>query len=132
MNFEYHLSVRGYELDSFNHLNNAVYLNYLEQARWEILRELDLFDYFKKNQCLLVVTDAKIHYNREAKIFDELVIKTTVEKKDPYIHFKHKIYNKKNELKISQAEIKTLLINKDRIPMDLPEDILEKILNKRS
>ena len=34
-----HLTVRGNELDSFGHVNNAIYLNYLEQARWEILRD---------------------------------------------------------------------------------------------
>jgi len=37
--FEYRLSVRGYELDSYNHVNNAVYLNYYEQARWQLMKE---------------------------------------------------------------------------------------------
>lgn len=31
------LTVRSYELDPFDHVNHAVYLNYLEQARWESL-----------------------------------------------------------------------------------------------
>lgn len=30
-------TVRSYELDQFGHVNHAVYLNYLEQARWESL-----------------------------------------------------------------------------------------------
>jgi len=30
MSFNFYTTVRGYELDSYNHLNNAVYLNYLE------------------------------------------------------------------------------------------------------
>ena len=29
------VEVRSYELDSYNHVNNAVYLNYLEYARME-------------------------------------------------------------------------------------------------
>lgn len=33
------LRVRGYELDSFGHVNHATYLNYLEHARWEALDE---------------------------------------------------------------------------------------------
>ena len=33
------IRVRGYELDQFGHVNHAVYLNYLEQARWDALEE---------------------------------------------------------------------------------------------
>lgn len=33
--FEVEVSVRSYELDSFGHLNHAVYLNYFEFARFE-------------------------------------------------------------------------------------------------
>jgi YbgC/YbaW family acyl-CoA thioester hydrolase len=31
------LRVRGYEMDSFGHVNHATYLSYLEQARWDAL-----------------------------------------------------------------------------------------------
>ena len=48
--FKYFHTVAGYELDSFGHVNNAVYLNYLEQARWDILKKSDLLGYFKKKQ----------------------------------------------------------------------------------
>ena len=76
--FEYKLTVRGYELDSYGHVNNAVYLNYFEQARWEIFRQLDLMDYFRQNNLLLVVTEMQVRYSREAKLFDELVIRTGI------------------------------------------------------
>ncbi|MEU1125347.1 thioesterase family protein [Streptomyces sp. NPDC005899] len=33
------VTVRGYELDTQGHLNQAVYLQYAEHARWELLRE---------------------------------------------------------------------------------------------
>ncbi|MGW1819859.1 acyl-CoA thioesterase [Streptomyces sp. NPDC002125] len=33
------ITVRGYELDTQGHLNQAVYLQYAEHARWELLRE---------------------------------------------------------------------------------------------
>ena len=39
MKTRFEFNVRGYELDSFGHVNNAVYLNYLEQARWEMFLE---------------------------------------------------------------------------------------------
>lgn len=34
--------VRGYELDTQGHLNQAVYLQYAEHARWELLRAAGL------------------------------------------------------------------------------------------
>jgi YbgC/YbaW family acyl-CoA thioester hydrolase len=126
MDFQYKITVRGYELDSFNHVNNAVYLNYLEQARWEILKELDLIEDIQKKGLLLVVTELNIRYMKEARLYDELVIKTTVEKEEPYLVFKHSIYNETTGLKITKATVKTLLIDKNRVPCDIPESFLKK------
>ncbi|NMO51843.1 acyl-CoA thioesterase [Actinoplanes sp. TBRC 11911] len=36
--FSVEMRVRGYETDAQGHLNTAVYLQYAEHARWEILR----------------------------------------------------------------------------------------------
>jgi acyl-CoA thioester hydrolase len=41
---EYSFTVRTYECDSYGHVNNAVYLHYLEQARYEFLKTIG-FDY---------------------------------------------------------------------------------------
>jgi acyl-CoA thioester hydrolase len=40
--FTVRVTVRGYELDTQGHLNQAVYLQYAEHARWEILRAAGL------------------------------------------------------------------------------------------
>ena len=40
--FTVELRVRGYETDTQGHLNTAVYLQYAEHARWEMLREAGL------------------------------------------------------------------------------------------
>ncbi|MET9595344.1 acyl-CoA thioesterase [Streptomyces sp. NPDC006516] len=42
MTFSVDVTVRGYELDTQGHLNQAVYLQYAEHARWELLREAGL------------------------------------------------------------------------------------------
>lgn len=34
--FFVHEAVRGYEIDLFGHVNNAVYMNWLEHARWAL------------------------------------------------------------------------------------------------
>jgi len=125
MTFEYRLTVRGYELDSFNHVNNAVYLNYFEQARWAILEELNLTKRFQEQNLFLVVTEVNIRYKNEAKLFDKLLIKTTPVRKNPYMIFEQSIYNENTGIKITQGKVTTLLIDKDRIPHDIPEDLLK-------
>lgn len=40
--FRVRVTVRGYELDTQGHLNQAVYLQYAEHARWEYLRAAGL------------------------------------------------------------------------------------------
>lgn len=127
MTFEYPFIVRGYELDSYNHVNNAVYLNYFEQARWEIFKKSSLIEYFYKKNLFFVVTEINIKYLREAKLFDELIIKTDIIKESPYLLFIQKLYNTKTNLKISQAKVKMLLINKDKIPQGIPKKMTDLI-----
>jgi YbgC/YbaW family acyl-CoA thioester hydrolase len=126
MVFEYKLTVRGYELDSFNHVNNAVYLNYLEQARWGILQELNLMDVVNEKGLFLVVTEINIRFMKEAKIFDNLLVKTEIEKENPYLIFKQSIYNEDTGAKITKAVVKTLLIDQDKIPYDVPDVFFAK------
>jgi len=120
--FEYSLTSRGYELDSYGHVNNAVYLNYFEQARWEIFRQLDLLGYFSRHHLMLVVTEVHARYSREVKLFDELVILTTLRKEAPYLVFDQKIFLREPKVKVCSAKVKTLLTDKNRITCDIPEE----------
>jgi YbgC/YbaW family acyl-CoA thioester hydrolase len=127
MIFEYKFSVRGYELDSFGHVNNSVYLNYFEQARWEILKELDLIGYFKNNRLLLVVTEMQIRYSHEVTLFDELRIQTKISKEAPYLVFYHKMYLCNAKMKVCSAKVKTLLTDKEKLMYDIPDNFLINI-----
>lgn len=69
------IRVRTYELDSFGHVNNAVYLQYFEQARDEYLRLMGLsFDDFARTQTQFVITEARVRYIQSARYGDELLI----------------------------------------------------------
>jgi acyl-CoA thioester hydrolase len=125
--YEYPLTVRGYELDSYGHVNNAVYLNYFEQARWEIFRQLDLTDYFGQNSLFMVVTEMQVRFSREAKLFDELVIRTGITREAPYLIFNHRMYFRGSRVKVCSAVVKTLLTDKDHIKYDIPEFLLTKL-----
>ena len=122
MTYEYKIIVRGYELDSYNHLNNAVYLNYTEQARWEILKINGLIEQFRLHKLFLVITETQIRYIREALLFDEITIYTNIEHHGPYLIFKHGLYNQHHP-KIARSTVKTLLIDEHKIAQDIPVEL---------
>ena len=121
--FTYDIMVRGYELDSFNHVNNAVHLNYMEQARWDIAQKLGLLDHFRENQCFLVVVETNIRYKQELRMSDQVEIQTTIRKEGPFLLFLHKLIKKENGALASKAKVKTLLVDSQRNPLDLPQEI---------
>jgi acyl-CoA thioester hydrolase len=120
------ITVRGYELDSYGHVNNAVYIQYLEHARWLFMKDLDLLKYINDEDLFLVVTDTHIRYLREANLFDELVAETTMKVEKPYLVFRQKILNRITRMTLSRAVIKTIFINKQRMPLDIPPFIIQR------
>ena len=69
------IRVRTYELDSFGHVNNAVYLQYFEEARSEYLRLMGLsFEDFAHTSTQFVITEVHVRYISSARYGDELLI----------------------------------------------------------
>ncbi|MFG2824087.1 acyl-CoA thioesterase [Kitasatospora sp. NPDC048365] len=71
--FSVRITVRGYETDTQGHLNQAVYLQYAEHARWEHLqaagiRQADLLS----KGVGPVVLETTIKYRRELRAGDEV------------------------------------------------------------
>jgi acyl-CoA thioester hydrolase len=120
------LTVRGYELDSYGHVNNAVYLQYLEQARWMMMKDANFLEQINTEKLFLVVIDTHIRYLREAILFDELIVETSLGVEKPYLVFRHKIVNGKTSCLLSRATVKTIFVNEQRMPLDIPDFILKK------
>lgn len=119
MTFHYQFEVRGHELDSFGHVNNAVYLNYYEQARWHIMKKLGLIDFFQNNGGFLVVIKADLKFVRELKLLEQATVITTFTIQGFFVHFKQEIRNVQNE-RVNVANIKCILVDKNRQPADIP------------
>lgn len=71
------LKVRSYECDSYGHVNNAIYLNYLEFARYEFLRDVG-FNYSAMLEAGygIYVARIEIDYKKSAHTDDDLLIKS--------------------------------------------------------
>ncbi|RYF00634.1 MAG: acyl-CoA thioesterase [Comamonadaceae bacterium] len=79
--FEVELKVRDYECDMDHVVNNAVYLNYLEHARHELLETKGLkFGELSRRGISLVVTRMEIDYKGSLVSGDAFVIRTTLKR----------------------------------------------------
>lgn len=73
--FEARFRVRSYEMDSFGHMNNAVFLNYLEAARGEYLLQSGLsFNHFEEWGAFPVVRRAELSFQAALKTHDDIII----------------------------------------------------------
>ncbi len=69
------ITVRSYEIDILGHVNNSVYLNYLEHARVEYLRKAGVpFESFFHEGIYPLVANVNINYKKPAVVNDNLEI----------------------------------------------------------
>jgi acyl-CoA thioester hydrolase len=123
MSHECELTVRSYECDSYGHVNNAVYLNYLEYARVSFLKDIGV-DYGKLRQrgLGLVVARICIDYKLPLKAEDRLRIVTAPRKSGrASCTFSQKIY--RDGLLAADAEVTWTSIDQQGRPVKLPPEL---------
>lgn len=120
------LTVRSYELDSFGHVNNGTYTNYLESARCDYLKEAGIhfsdFDAWKK---FPVIAKVMIEYKAPAYYMEILHIDATVKNlgKSSFI-YEYKIYKDDGTL-VALAETLMVFVNEKGKPCYMPEKVRE-------
>lgn len=119
------LKVRPYECDSYNHVNNAVYLNYLETARMDYLEKIG-FDYdgIVKAGYYLYVTHVDITYKYSALMHEVLKIETFPVKLGAVSGTMHQIIRKPDGSVSAEADVTWACVNKDARPSRVPKEFL--------
>lgn len=74
------IKVRGYHLDIYQHVNNARYLEFLEEARWAYLEDCGDVDYFTSQRLAWVIVNININYRNAATNGQTLQIATQFSK----------------------------------------------------
>lgn len=74
------IKVRGFHLDVYQHVNNARYLEFLEEARWQYLEESGDIEYFTSLGFAWVIVNININYRASAYMGDTLKLKTELSK----------------------------------------------------
>lgn len=80
MKHQYRMTIKECHLDTFGHVNNAVYLQLFEEARWEVITEngygLKKVIASKKGP---VILDVKLEFLAELKLREKIIIETSTE-----------------------------------------------------
>ncbi|MCD6271278.1 MAG: acyl-CoA thioesterase [Deltaproteobacteria bacterium] len=80
MNSITEVKIRGYHLDFYSHVNNARYLEFLEEGRWDFFSDFLYNDLRKKVDWQIVVVNININFRGSVKLGDTLIIETYLKK----------------------------------------------------
>ena len=67
-----------YETDAFGHTNNVTYFQFMESARFELFKEMRLFDPTDILTCPLILAHAECDYRQISRYDDTLLIYSRV------------------------------------------------------
>ncbi|NLK52087.1 MAG: acyl-CoA thioesterase [Syntrophomonadaceae bacterium] len=72
---KYTLKVRNYHIDAYGHVNSAVYLNFLEEARTTFLEEMGVsIEDLLKQGIFIYLADIAVQFKKPAQLGDQLEI----------------------------------------------------------
>lgn len=75
------IKIWGFHLDMYRHVNNARYLEFMEEARWKMIDESKAgFSFFTGRNLSFMVVNININYRAAAGFGDILVIETALAK----------------------------------------------------
>ena len=72
--------VRGFHIDIFSHVNNARYLEFMEEARWVVIDKYIDLKRMQTKEIIFVVVNININYRRPASMGDILELYLSLSK----------------------------------------------------
>lgn len=125
----YH-TVVSYELDSFGHVNNAVFLNYLEKARCDYMTLKGLsFTDFAKWRRYPVVTRAALVFKYPARADDKLAIHGWISE---YSHatftLRYEVIDQAADKLLLTGETQHVFVDENNKPSRIPEEFFDKFI----
>ena len=106
------IKVRGYHLDIYQHVNNARYLEFLEEARWSHYDGLEGIISLQKEKLGFVVVNINISYVNQATNGDTISIATQIKQvNEKTIIYEQIISIKGTEKVVVKADITAVIVD---------------------
>lgn len=98
--FDYPITIRESHLDTFGHVNNATYLQIMEEARWEFISGRGYgLDVIRLTGLGPTILEWKIRFLKELRLREDIIITSHTLSYDKKIGIlAHKIVNKQEEI----------------------------------
>jgi thioesterase-3 len=124
------ITIRGYHLDAYQHVNNARYLEFLEEARWQYFDNISNTAY-KEMKISFFIVNININYRAPATLGDVINVSTEIEKiGNTSMTFAQKIYLEGTEKIICDALITFVILDqKTEKPLKI-DDSLKSLFYK--
>lgn len=128
--FEYDLMILEKHLDAFGHVNNAIYLELYEEARWDFLTKNSYgLDKILKERLAPVIIDLKVSYKKEIKNRTKIKILTNfVDMKNPLVMILEQKMINEDEQVVSTKELTMGIMDLDKRRLVRPNDEWKRAL----
>jgi len=133
--FSHRLEVRFRDCDALGHVNNAVYLTYLEQARFQHWRSLWGFGdpQLPADMPGVILARAEADYKRPSRYGDVLEIRLTVaEIGRSSFRYEYEIVNEKGETVLTAKTVQVMYDYAAEKPVPIPDPIRALLAPSRS
>lgn len=128
------IGVRTSELDSFGHVNHAVYLNYFEHARFEALEDAGFsWSILAERGWAIFVVRIEVDYVAEARRKDQLLIRTRADsfRRTSMVLAQEMVRADDPSQVVARARVTAVWIGPDRKPMRVPDEVREGLTRPR-
>lgn len=120
------IGVRMPELDSFGHVNHAVYLNYFEHARFTALADAGFpWGLLAEREWAIFVARIEVDYLAEAGREDQLLVRTWADsfRRTSMLLAQEMVRADDPGTPVARARVTAVWIGPDRKPMLVPEEV---------
>ena len=120
------IDVRMPDLDSFGHVNHAVFLTYLEHARFEALKEAGFaWRVLAERDWQIFVVRAEVEYLSEATREDRLLVRTWADsfRRTSMILAQEIVRADEPDTLVTRSRVTAVWIGPNRRPMRVPEEV---------
>ncbi len=132
MNHTIEIKIRGYHLDLFGHVNNARYLEFLEEARWAAFEKTVDLQELARGGYAFTVVNINISYRRPALMNDVICVESEITKwgrRSAVIH--QVVKQKETDTVLADADVTFVMVDTAKQKTAILEgeilDLLKKV-----
>ncbi|NOX33346.1 MAG: acyl-CoA thioesterase [Deltaproteobacteria bacterium] len=120
------IKIRGYHTDQYQHVNNARYLEFLEEGRWQLIEDHINFEELMNKGFMFIAVNINIAYKNPARANDIVLVKTGMKKTgNTSAVMKQQVVNKTTGVVCVEAEVTFVIAGSNGKPLKIKGELKE-------